>query len=302
MRCKLHDWMPFQWLTWHRPQEIAMIRSSQVDLNCLIDIAKVASKYSFKSTESWALDAIQKRVERKPSPLIPSGLSPNQPASVVHDSKMQLSRLIRLAQMCGHQKLLDTMVTLLRQLMSVSLHYSYLAMTLSDELDLRELRGLAYIEVLQRGVFLSVPNDEDKSGTEGDIQQTAGGVERLVVSPAQRLHLLSGYYRLSKTWERLRVVPLPFDHAPPCAANWHLHTCTQSWTEFWKEKMRTDGILSLDVANVIGRLILMAKEFDKWGSATYMHQECKVLAKRAIHDKIKGIQESLPDFFHEEEY
>lgn len=284
-----------------------MIRSSQVDLNCLIDIAKVASKYSFKSTESWALDAIQKCIERKPSPLlntIPPGLPfpPNQPASVLHDSKMQISRLIRLAQMCGHQKLLDTMVTLLRQLMSASLHYSYLAMSLSDELDLRELRGLAYIEILQRGVFLSVPDDEGKSGTEGDIQETAGGLERLVVSPAQRLRLLSGYYRLSKTWERLRAVPLSFEHAPSCAANWHLHTCTQSWSEFWKEKARTDGILSLDVANVIGRLTHMAKEFDKWGTATYMHQECKVVAKRAIHDKIKNIQESLPDFFQEGEY
>ena len=279
-----------------------MVRFPQVDLNCLTDIARIASKYSFKSTESWALDTIQKYIERKPSPLFNNNssrfpFSPNPQASVFHKNKAQISRLIRLAQMCGHHKLLDTVVTLLRQFMSTSLHYSYLAMTLSDELDLKELRGLAYREVLQRAVF-SVPDDAGV-GTEGDIQETADGFERLVVSPTQRHRLLSGYYRLSKIWERLRAVPLSFDHASPCGANWYQHACTQSWTDFWKEKTKADGVYSLHAADVCGRLTFILKEFDKWGSATRMHQECKVAAKRVVQDKIKSIQEALPDFFHE---
>ncbi|KAL4073206.1 hypothetical protein V8B97DRAFT_197711 [Scleroderma yunnanense] len=299
-----NEFRNFLWALYALPHEITMVRSSQVDLNRLIDVAKMANKYSFKSTESWALEAIQKYIERKPSPLfntIPPGFpfSPSPPPSALHDSKIQISRLIRLAQTCGHPKLLDTMVTVLRQLMSASLHYSYLAMTLSDELDLRELRGLAYMEILQRSLFLSGPDNRGHTGAEGDVQESPDGLERLVVSPAQRHRLLSGYYRLSKTWERLRAVPLPFDHAPSCGANWHQHACTQSWADFWKEKTKADGVLSLDLANVLGKLTFMLKEFDKWGSATYMHQECKVVAKRALHDKIKNIQESLPDFFYE---
>jgi len=201
--------------------------------------------------------------------------------------------------MCAHTKLLDTMIALLRQLMSVSLHFSYLAMSLADELDLRDLRGLAYLEVLQRSVFICGHDEDGNVLMEGDVHETADGLDRLVVSPAQQLRLLSGYHRLSRAWERLRAVPIPFEHAPSCGTTWHQHGCTQSWSEFWKEKTRADGVLSLGAANVIGRLQVILKEFDKWGSATYMHHDCKSMARRAIQDTIKRTNEALPDYFHE---
>ncbi|KIL00189.1 hypothetical protein PAXRUDRAFT_821887 [Paxillus rubicundulus Ve08.2h10] len=293
----------FLWSLYALPHEIMAVRGPRVDLNRLTEIAKVASKYSFKATETWALDAIQEYVERKPSPLlssIPIGFpfSPNSPPSALLESKRQISCLIRLAQMCAHKKLLDSMIALLRQLMSVSLHFSYLAMSLADELDLRDLRGLAYLEVLQRSVFICHDENGDVF-VEGDVHETADGRDRLVVSPAQQLRLLSGYHRLSRAWERLHAVPIPFDHAPSCGTTWHQHGCTQSWSEFWKEKTRADGVLSLGAANVIGRLQVILKEFDKWGSATYMHHDCKSMARRAIQDTIKRTNEALPDYFHE---
>ncbi|KIO06138.1 hypothetical protein M404DRAFT_999360 [Pisolithus tinctorius Marx 270] len=293
----------FLWSLYALPHEIMMVRSSQIDLNRLIDVAKVASKYSFRSTESWALDAIQKYIERQPSPLF-NPISPSTSFSFSStvfappDSKAQISRLLRLAETCGHQKLLETMVSLLRQHMSTSLHYSYLAMTLADELDLRELRGLAYMEVLQRAVFISVHGD-GRAEAEGEIQETPDGLERLVVSPIQQHRLLSGHYRLCRVWEKLRAVPLPFDHSSSCGSNWTQHSCMQNWIDFWKEKTRADGLLSLDSANVLGRLTFILKEFEKWGSVSYMHPDCKVVAKRTIHEKIRSIQESLPDYFYE---
>ncbi|KAI6030591.1 hypothetical protein F5J12DRAFT_801583 [Pisolithus orientalis] len=293
----------FLWSLYALPHEITMVRSSQIDLNRLIDVAKVASKYSFRSTESWALDAIQKYIERQPSPLF-NPISPstsfsfNSTVFAPPDSKAQISRLLRLAETCGHQKLLETMVSLLRQHMSTSLHYSYLAMTLADELDLRELRGLAYMEVLQRAVFISVHGD-GRAEAEGEIQETPDGLERLVVSPIQQHRLLSGHYRLCRVWEKLRAVPLPFDHSSSCGSNWTQHSCMQNWIDFWKEKTRADGLLSLDSANVLGRLTFILKEFEKWGSVSYMHPDCKVVAKRTIHEKIRSIQESLPDYFYE---
>lgn len=297
-----NEFRNFLWSLYALPHEIMMVRSSQMDLNRLIDVAKVASKYSFRSTESWALDVIQKYIEKKPSPLFVSpGLhfSLSSPAFGLPDSKAQISRLIRLAQTCGHQRLLDTMVSLLRQLMSTSLHYSYLAMALADELDLRELRGLAYLGVLQRAVFYSVRDQDGETLEEGEIQETPDGLERLVVSPMQQHRLLSGHYRLCKIWEKLRAVPLTFEHSPSCGANWNQHSCTQNWTDFWKERTRADGLLSLGSADVLGRLTFIVKEFDKWGSVTYMHQDCKAVAKRTVQEKIKSIQESLSDYFHE---
>ncbi|KAH7885405.1 hypothetical protein F5I97DRAFT_1937620 [Phlebopus sp. FC_14] len=299
-----HEFRHFLWSLYALPHEVMMVRSSKVDLNRLIDIAKVSNKYSFKSIESWALDAIQEYVDQKPCPLfdsIPLGFpfATNSPSSALLDSKRQISRLIRLAQMCGHARLLDTMIALLRQLMSVSLHFSYLAMSLADELDLRDLRGAAYMEVLQRSVFICGQDDEGEGLLEGEVQESSEGLDRLVVSRSQQLRLLSGYHRLSKAWERLRAVPLPFDHAPSCGATWHQHGCTQSWSEFWKEKTRADGVLSLGAANVVGRLHVILKEFDKWGSATYMHHDCKSAAKRTILETIQRIQDALPDYFHE---
>lgn len=278
------------------------MRGPRFDLDRFIDIAKVATKYSFKSIETWALDAIQEFIDKKPSPLLdPAGFPfcADSPPSAFVESKRQISRLVQVAQMCGHTNLLETMVALLRQLMSASLHFSYLAMSLADELDIRELRGPAYLQVLQRSVFICDRDEEGNELVEGDVHENSDGLDRLVVSPAQRLRLLSGYLRLTKTWERLRAVPVTFEHAPLCGTTWHQHGCMQSWTEFWKEKARSDGLLALGPTNVIGKLQLLIKEFDKWGSATYMHHECKVAAKRAVQSTINQINNSLPDFFHE---
>lgn len=189
-----------------------------------MDIARIANKYSFKSLETWAVDAIQEYVNRKPCPIltaIPPPTSytfpfpnPNTSQPPAVQSTAQLTRLIHLAQLCGHERLLTTMIALLRQLMSSSLQYAYLAMTLADELDLRALRGAAYLEVMQKAVVVkrvttiepqntgpstasnAVSGAVGATAKEGDVD----GDGRLVITPAQQLRLLSGYYRLTGTY------------------------------------------------------------------------------------------------------
>jgi hypothetical protein len=295
----------FLWALYALPSELAIVRSPKADLSRLIDIAKVSSKYTFKSTETWALDAIQEYLERNMSPLFNDNplirMFPtlSTRSSALLESEGQIARLIRLAQMCSHSRLMDTMIQLLQKLMSGSLHYSYLAMALADEFNLRDLRGAAYLEVMQTSVFVCPGVGNGHTYVEGDIQETSEGPQRLVVSPMQQLRLLSGYHRLCKAWDRLRAVPPQFEHSSSCGATWHQHGCTQSWTDFWKEKTRSEGVLSLDSANVLGRLGIIVKEFDKWGSATYMHHDCKSAARRSIHEKVKQIQQALPDYFTE---
>ncbi|KAG0703784.1 hypothetical protein DFH29DRAFT_849905 [Suillus ampliporus] len=301
----VEEFRHFLWALYALPSELMIVRSPKTDLSRLIDIAKVSSKYTFKSTETWALDAIQEYLERNTSPLFSGNplirIFPtlNTRSSALLESEGQIARLIRLAQMCSHSRLLDTMVQLLQKLMSDSLHYSYLAMVIADEFNIRDLRGAAYLQVMQTSVFVCPGESNSHTYVEGDIQETSEGPQRLVVSPVQQLRLLSGYHRLAKAWERLRAVPPQFDHAPSCGATWHQHGCTQSWTDFWKEKTKSEGVLSLGSANVLGRLAIIVKEFDKWGSATYMHHDCKSAARRSIHEKVKQIQEALPDYFSE---
>ncbi|KAJ3544479.1 hypothetical protein NMY22_g2769 [Coprinellus aureogranulatus] len=152
------------------PPQLQTLTSPTANLTALISIARISNKYAFRTLEAWALEAIQDYVNRKPSPILSSIPSPtayvyspsdsadlsasNASASLSGANTItgtaQLTRLIRLAQLCGHTPLLNTMINFLRELMSNSLQYAYLALTLSDELGLKSLRGAAYLEVMHK--------------------------------------------------------------------------------------------------------------------------------------------------------
>jgi hypothetical protein len=295
-------------------------------------MARVANKYSFKSLETWALDAIQEYVNRKPSPILSAIPSPNiytfpgidQPSiwpsnnNSQKETANQLTRLIRLAHLCQHKRLMNTMISLLRQLMSASVQYAYLAMTLSDELGLRTLRGASYLEVMQKAVVVrkvdvvktstqvstaaSSANTSSLIQTQASTSSEEGTLDpsgRLIITQEQQLRLLSGYYRLTSFWDKLRLTPPQLEHSQSCGATWHQQGCMQSWLEFWKEKTRSDAVMGLGLADVIGRMKLLQKDYDRWGSATCMHVDCRNNAKKAIGDIIKKVEDALPDFFEE---
>ncbi|KAI0685802.1 hypothetical protein BC835DRAFT_1289369 [Cytidiella melzeri] len=323
----------FLWVLYALPHEVCLVTSPQIDLDRLsrlIDIARVSFKYHFKSIETWALDVITEHVNRKstspifPLPAIPHVLSTSVTATSIASTTMNahsavvttpqaiasngalVSRLMRLAQLCGHEKLLSTMISVLRQLMSCSIRYAHLAMTLADELDLRSLRGIAYFEVMQKSNAVVARGNlrgEDNHGNDidKDARSTLLDSEgRLIVSHQQKLRLLTGYYRLSMVWEGLRSTPLPLEHSAACGATWHQHGCTQCWLEFWKEKTKSDSVLQHGLADVLGRLRAVAKEFGRWGSATYMHTDCRAIARKMIQDKVKIVEDSLADYFVDE--
>jgi hypothetical protein len=294
-------------LLWHsvlnprRPHELLQVHSNLANLTRLIDIASISNKYSFRSLETWALDVIVDTVTRRgsSSPQFPLAGLCNAPTSPMQtytlpaqlSNNEQIVALVRLAQMCQHERLLNTMVESLRRHMGSSPQNAYMAMTLADELNLRVLRGAAYLEVMQKAVV--VVRRPGPGPAEGEIDAEG----RLVVSATQQMRLLSGYYRLTMAWEQLRTVPPNFDHAPSCGVNWHQSGCMQSWQEFWREKTKSETVLALGLADVLGRLRAVLKEFDKWGSATYMHHDCRMLARRAINEKLKAAQDALPDLF-----
>lgn len=57
--------------------------------------------------------------------------------------------------------------------------------------------------------------------------------------------------------------------------------------------------MGLGLADVLGRLRTVQKEYERWGSATYMHHDCRMVAKRAIGDVVREVEEALPDYFAE---
>ncbi|KAH8104656.1 hypothetical protein BXZ70DRAFT_604629 [Cristinia sonorae] len=309
----VEEFRNFLWALYSLPHELKVLNSPTADLNCLMDIARISFKYQLRSVESWALDVINECINRKDSALC-MALGSN-PSSLINVGAArasyspfgpQVSRLVRLAQLCGHTRLLETMVSLLCRLMSASLLYAHLAMTLSDELGLRALRGIAYFEVMQRPVVVRngelryhSPDGGDREAIVAPEEDILDAKGRLVVSRAQQLRILTGYYRLSMEWEVTRAHPVAFDHAATCGATWHQHGCTQSWSDFWKEKTKGESVMGLGLGDYLGRLKAIVKEFDKWGSATYLHHDCRMIARRALLHKIKEVEEKLPDFFLE---
>ncbi|KAG6844038.1 hypothetical protein H0H87_010362 [Tephrocybe sp. NHM501043] len=336
------EFRSFLWSFYALPPEIS---KASENLLLMIDIARVSNKYGFKNLETWALNTIHEYVKRMPSPIL-AKVPPAQTygflsdaetsthrtmptdATIQSTSTEELTKLIRLAQMCNHEPLLTTMISHLKQLMVSSVQYAYLAMTLADELDIPSLRGMAYLEVMQKAVVVRRTKTDDDlkamttqptTGTDHNPFTPSGGplsgavtpmpvpkegkvVEedsRPVINRTQQLRLLTGYYRLTGTWERLRMMPPAFEHASSCGATWHQHGCTQSWIEFWKEKTRTDAVLALGLADVVGRLKQVHKEYERWGSAPYMHHDCRSAARKAIVEVIKKIEDGLSDFFSE---
>ncbi|VDC00415.1 unnamed protein product [Peniophora sp. CBMAI 1063] len=300
----------FLWVLYALPHEIA----SGADLPRLIDIARTANKYGFKSVETWALDSIVDALDRKPPPshsaftfplasiATPSSATTTSPR--LEASNAQIVELVRLAQLCSHKRLLDSMINNLRRAMHLGVQNAYLALKLADELGLHALQGEAYLEVLLRHfpdhiVVLSEAH-RDCGLVLGDFEDDGSGA-RLFVSRTQQLRLLAGHYRLVAAWEVLRRDPLKIEHAPACELNWQKSSCSQSWLEFWRDKSSCSaGVLLCAPADVLGRLKAMGREFERLGTTTMMHPECRNCARRAIGERVKDISEGLAGMFAED--
>ncbi|THH03353.1 hypothetical protein EW145_g6326 [Phellinidium pouzarii] len=259
-----NDFRNFLWAMYAMPHELKALFDTQSDVAKLLDIANVANKYSFKSLETWACDALQQCVARRPFPLSDS--------NPVH--RAQLTRIIQLAQLCQHERLLQTIVSAMRNLLTTYPTFLTLALSLADELapPIPSLTGAAYFSALLRGpAFWDAP----------DMHLTIH----------QRLRILTGYHRLTSDWEMIRANAPEFTHAPSCVA-WNHTQCTASWNAFWKEQVASDNVTKLSVADVGGRLKEIVSAIDHWGpwgQTSVMHHECKKEVKRGISAKITTI-------------
>ena len=241
----------------------------------LLNIARMSHKYAFKSLESWACDTIQQSISSKHRlgpilvPIITTSLSfeAENKSEKEHkddnDSNSEgasnsdlptatqdiLPSIIRVAQLCGHEKLLATALSVVRGLMTSSNAYLILALNLADNLSIPSLKGSAYFEILLRGPTFWTPEH---------------------ISKAQKGRLLQGYYQLTTEWDKIRANPLCFEHAQSCGATWHQQGCATSWHEFWKKQVVSDGMLKVQPADVGGRLRYLGRELDKWGQVSNM--------------------------------
>jgi hypothetical protein len=67
--------------------------------------------------------------------------------------------------------------------------------------------------------------------------------------------------------------------------------------EFWKEKTKGDAVVGLGMADVVGRLRAVQKEFDRWGSAGVMPPDCRLSARRGLAECVRRLEDGLPGYF-----
>lgn len=191
------------------------------------------------------------------------------------------------------------MVDNLKKLVTSSLESAYIAMTLAEELDLRQLRGLAYYELMDKPVAVLRPGPSHSAARLGHL----GSKGRLLITPAQHLTLLTGFHALSTHWHsHLRLNPPTIMHSPTCGSTWHQHSCSSSWSDFWKEKVKCESVCEKGLADVKGRLRAMGREFERWGVAGFMHAECRETAKGIVRSLVGEMEDEdrLVRFFEGE--
>ncbi|KAF8905138.1 hypothetical protein CPB85DRAFT_1456965 [Mucidula mucida] len=118
------------WALYAPPRELAVIsRPGSANVGKLMDVARVANKYAYRTLETWALDALAEYIKVRP-------VGTDAPLLQGSDAeKMSLvKRLIQLAQHCNHRELIIRTTDVF----------------LSNDCDVRSLKGEVYFEVLQR--------------------------------------------------------------------------------------------------------------------------------------------------------
>jgi hypothetical protein len=264
----------------------------EASLERLEDIAHISNKYSFPSLQQWALDTIVECIQREPSPLKRS-VFPTYTAYVPLPSVMEINqegveelrRLVKLATVCRHAGLMNSVANFLMFLVRVNIEHAVLALTIADESGQRSLQGAAYLEVMQRCTLLGMP------AIPGIVVEEQ---MPLAMNASQKLRMLSGYYRLTRLWEPMRFTPVPYGHSSSCTTQ---PLCWESYTSFWKMATRSESVMAFRAASVGNRVRAMATELDRWTIGNHMHKYCRVAARRAIMDRVGVLDMALGNIF-----
>ncbi|KAK7460552.1 hypothetical protein VKT23_009272 [Stygiomarasmius scandens] len=281
------------WSLYALPAEVFQMPSTQADVIRLIRLARIAHKYTFRSTESWALHVLTVCQTSDPSD------------SISITSTPILTQLTEVAVLCNHEELHEAVEPIWADLLfSGQTDDIVAAMTVADKLNLRPLLGLAYYLMMLKG------KDEWNSAPK--------------LTRDQKIRLLSGYYNISRACDALPSNSPNLVHHPSCfmqagvgvqgtAAHTAHVRCGEAWSSLWSGltlRMVSDGgqtlkIQSVDllrklhlVNHLLESLLNGNEENGMFGSAN-MNKNCLRNALKASEDKVNDVLYGLADCFVE---
>lgn len=267
------------WSLYALPAEVFQMPSSQSDVVRFIRLARVAHKYSFRTTENWALHVLTVCQTNDMPPV---------------KSTPILTQLTEVAVLCNHEELHEVVEPMWADLLFTGQTDDIVsAMTVAEKLNLRPLLGLAYYLMMLKG-------REEWSASPK-------------LSKDQRMRLFSGYYNISRACEALPTTPPTLVHHPSCFMNGR---CAEAWQSLWTTmilKMMSDGspALRIQTVDLLRKLHLANHLLEKllngegatdpvFGTGN-MNKNCLRNALKASEDKVNDVLYGLADCFVEPE-
>jgi len=270
---KAEEFSALMWSLYSLPAEIAFSMTVQANDLQLINLARIAHKYQFRSTETWALKALTTYHSN-------TGGSP---------SVQNLVQITELSILCDCKELLGAAVTKWKRLLGEGRAVA-VAIGVAERLNLRPLLGMAYYSMMLKG----------REVWDTDPQLNA----------RQRIRLLSGHYNLIKLCEELPSSPPRLTHDHSCVRK---GKCKAAFAAFWKIILTTkDGglvgqVIKLQSADLLAKVMLAESIIRAFAEGNIppidlsesgeIHEKCLQIALRASQDKVKEVQDNLVDWF-----
>lgn len=276
----------------HRPQEITQTSSSEADVIRFSNIAQMAHKYHFITTESWALKSLSRclmEAARSGQPISTHALvRVTEVAVLCNDSDSSGNSSSTSESDSAALLLLTAVVARWRSLIAERKDLA-VVMGAAGRLQLRDLEGLAYHAMLLQG----------RRKWDADPLLTRD----------QRVRLLSGHYNLTVACEAMPDSPPEINHHLTCS---YRGECQEVWEMLWKQitSIGGDGGISSqalvhDKLDLLGRAMMAVSvmtafvegSIPQYELITMMHRDCTVAALGATSALCHNIRETLIDYF-----
>lgn len=246
----------------------------------------MTNKYHFSGTSTWALSMLCD-ITQCTRPL-PPGFHAFYYANA-WCTVPNLSRMIEVATLCGHQQLCDHATEIWINLLWHDWEHPQEAIDVADQYSIARLQGVSYyLTLLQCEDDLSYPSFERRSE----------GEDTSVFTPAQRAQLLSGSFLLVKRWDQIRTSVPTFTRSEGCT--YHAHGCFSTWRTVWKATMSDDRIGRLPTVDLLRRMLaareLLEANHELRSALTPL---CRSAAIDSVKDLYRREEEQLATYFRD---
>ncbi|PCH40289.1 hypothetical protein WOLCODRAFT_136764 [Wolfiporia cocos MD-104 SS10] len=271
------------WALYALPHELMLATTAEANSTQLVNLARMAHKYQFRSIETWVLGALHIFYSRAGAFDAVAPAPPMLPHSNASYEAPSLVQLTELAALCERPELLDLMIARWKKQIGEGKDLA-LAISIGERLNLRPILGLAYHAMMLKGRA---------------FWDTEPALTR-----EHRVRLISGYYNLTKMWEALPAQPPPLSHNQRCTGQ---QRCTRAFGQLWKAVLEQapQVIPGMQKEDVLTKFMLvesvMKAIIESQPQASVDHlPHCKESALAVTTMKAREFKETLADYFSDE--